>query len=71
MKDLDIFDKLYDIKDIVIIDNSFLGFIYHFENGIPIVSYYNKGKNGSLYETGLHLDNIFKENDLQEEKKIY
>ena len=71
VKDLDIFDENYDLKDIVIIDNSVLSFIYHLENGIPIVPYYNEDKDGSLYVVGLYLMHIYKENDLREANKKY
>ena len=71
VKDLDIFDEYYNLKDIIIIDNSALSFIYHLENGIPIVPYYNEDKDGSLYVVGLYLIHIFKENDLREANKKY
>ena len=71
VKDLDIFDEHYNLKDIVIIDNSVLSFIYHLENGIPIVPYYNEDKDGSLYVVGLYLSHIHKENDLREANKKY
>ena len=71
VKDLDIFDESYDLKDIVIVDNSVLSFIYHLENGIPIVPYYNEDKDGSLYVVGLYLMHIYKENDLREANKKY
>ena len=71
VKDLDIFDEFYDLKDIVIIDNSVLSFIYHLENGIPIVPYYNEDKDGSLYVVGLYLIHIYNENDLREANKKY
>ena len=71
VKDLDIFDEFYDLKDIVIVDNSVLSFIYHLENGIPIVPYYSEDKDGSLYVVGLYLMHIYKENDLREANKKY
>ena len=71
VKDLDIFDENYDLKDIIIIDNSVLSFIYHLENGIPIVPYYHEDKDGSLYVVGLYLKHIFKEDDLREANKKY
>ena len=71
VKDLDIFDEYYNLKDIIIIDNSALSFIYHLENGIPIVPYYNEDKDGSLYVVGLYLIHIFKEDDLREANKKY
>ena len=71
VKDLDIFDEFYNLKDILIIDNSVLSFIYHLENGIPIVPYYHEDKDGSLYVVGLYLLHIFKEEDLREANKKY
>ena len=71
VKDLDIFDESYDLKDIVIIDNSVLSFIYHLENGIPIVPYYKEDKDSSLYVVGLYLMHIYKENDLRKANKKY
>ena len=71
VKDLDIFDEHYDLKDIVIIDNSVLSFIYHLENGIPIVPYYNEDQYGSLYIVGQYLEHIFKEDDLRIGNKKY
>ena len=69
VKDLDIFNEHYDLKDIVIIDNSVLSFAYHLHNGIPIVPYYDEDKEGSLYVVGLYLIHIFKEDDLREANK--
>ena len=71
VKDLDIFDQHYNLKDIVIIDNSVLSFIYHLENGIPIVPYYNEDKDGALYIVGLYLIHIFQEDDLRKSNKKY
>ena len=71
VKDLDIFNEAYDLKDIVIVDNSVLSFIYHLENGIPIVPYYSEDKDGSLYIVGLYLMHIYKEDDLREANKKY
>ena len=41
LKDLWIFNSFYDLKDIVLIDNSSHSFAYQLENGYPILSYYN------------------------------
>ena len=71
VKDLDIFDEYYDLKDIILIDNSVLSFIYHLENGIPIVPYYNEDKDGSLFVVGLYLMHIYKEDDLREANKKF
>ena len=69
VKDLDIFNEYYDLKDIIIIDNSVLSFAFHLHNGIPIVPYYEEDKDGSLYVVGLYLMHIFKEEDLREANK--
>jgi CTD small phosphatase-like protein 2 len=47
VKDLNIF-KNFNLKDIVIIDNSVLSFAYHLNNGIPIVPYYNSKEDSEL-----------------------
>ena len=69
VKDLDIFKENYDLKDIVIVDNSVLSFSFHLHNGVPIVPYYDEDKDGSLYVVGLYLIHIFKEDDLREANK--
>ena len=69
VKDLDIFNEYYDLKDIVIIDNSVLSFAYHLYNGIPIVPYYEGEDDNFLYVVGLYLDHIYKANDLREANK--
>ena len=69
VKDLDIFNEYYDLKDIVIIDNSVLSFAYHLYNGIPIVPYYEGENDNFLYVVGLYLDHIYKANDLREANK--
>jgi CTD small phosphatase-like protein 2 len=69
VKDLDILNEHYDLKDVVIVDNSVLSFSYHLHNGIPIVPYYDEDKDGSLYVVGLYLMHIFPEADLREANK--
>ena len=69
VKDLDIFNEYYDLKDIVIIDNSVLSFAYHLYNGIPIVPYYEDENDNFLYVVGLYLDHIHKVYDLREANK--
>ena len=65
VKDLDIFNLHYNLKDIIIVDNSVLSFAYHLHNGIPILPYYDEDKDGSLYVVGLYLMHIFNEEDLR------
>ena len=69
VKDLDILNEHYDLKDVVIVDNSVLSFAYHLHNGIPIVPYYDEDKDGSLYVVGLYLNHIYDEDDLREANK--
>jgi hypothetical protein len=69
VKDLDVLNEFYDLKDVVIIDNSVLSFAFHLHNGIPIVPYYDEDKDGSLYVVGLYLLHIYPENDLREANK--
>ena len=69
VKDLDIFNEYYDLKDIIIVDNSVLSFAFHLHNGIPIVPFYDEDKEGSLYVVGLYLMHIFNEEDLREANK--
>ena len=65
IKDLDIFDKYYDLKNIVIIDNSVLSFAYHLNNGIPIVPYYNSKEDSELIILSKYLLFIADSNDLR------
>ena len=69
VKDLDILNEYYNLKDVIIVDNSVLSFSYHLHNGIPIVPYYDEDKDGSLYVVGLYLMHIFPEYDLREANK--
>ncbi len=65
IKDLSIFDKHYDLKDIVLIDNSVLSFAYHLENGIPIVPYYDADEDGELEILACYLISIYDNYDLR------
>ena len=69
IKDLSIFDKYYDLKNIVLIDNSVLSFAYHLENGIPIVPYYDADEDGELEILACYLLSIYEYNDLREANK--
>jgi Dullard-like phosphatase family protein len=70
VKDLDIF-KNFNLKDIIIIDNSVLSFAYHLENGIPIVPYYDSKEDSELPILASYLENIFNYDDLREANKIH
>ena len=41
VKDLKIIEDAYDLKDVVVIDNSVLSFAYHLDNDIPISPFYD------------------------------
>ena len=65
IKDLNIF-KNFDLKNIVLIDNSVLSFAYHLNNGIPIVPYYNSVEDSELIILSKYLLFIADCNDLRE-----
>ena len=71
IKDLSIFDKFYNLKDIVIVDNSVLSFAYHLNNGIPIVPYYDSDEDSELTILGYYLFSIYQYDDLREANKIH
>ena len=65
IKDLEIF-KNFDLKDIVLIDNSVLSFAYHLNNGIPIVPYYDSVEDSELIILSKYLLFIADCDDLRE-----
>ena len=65
VKDLGIFDQYYNLKDIILIDNSVLSFAYHLDNGIPIVPYYDADEDGELEILGYYLLSIYEYDDLR------
>ena len=69
VKDLDTLDKYYNLKDIVIIDNSILSFAYHLYNGIPIVPFINQPNDTELMFTAHYLVSIANYDDLSLENK--
>ena len=69
VKDLDTLDKYYNLKDIVIIDNSILSFAYHLYNGIPIVPFINQQNDTELMFTAHYLVSIANYDDLSLENK--
>ena len=72
IKDLDILKENYNLKDIVIIDNSVLSFAYHLNNGIPIVPYYEGLDDKYLLSIAVYLSKIWDCDDLREKnKKVY
>ena len=69
VKDLDTLDEHYNLKDIVIIDNSILSFAYHLYNGIPIVPFINQQNDTELMFTAHYLTSIANYDDLSLENK--
>ena len=66
IKDLKILEDNYDLKDIVIIDNSVLSFAYHLDNGIPISPFYDSKKDEELLEIADLLVKYADENDIRD-----
>ncbi len=69
VKDLDIFKYNYDLKDIIIIDNSILSFAYHLNNGIPVVPFYDSKQDSELPLLSFYLLSIASYQDLREANK--
>ena len=66
IKDLKILEDNYDLKDIVIIDNSVLSFAYHLDNGIPISPFYDSKSDEELLEIADLLVKYADENDIRD-----
>ena len=69
VKDLDILKKYYDLKDIIIIDNSVLSFTFHLNNGIPVIPYYDSKDDRELNLVALYLLSVVDCNDLRVENE--
>ena len=69
VKDLDTLDEHYNLKDIVLIDNSILSFAYHLYNGIPIVPFIDQANDTELMYTAHYLVSIANYDDLSLENK--
>ena len=65
VKDLDIFKDKFNLKDIIIIDNSILSFAYHLNNGIPVVPFYDSQIDTELPLLSYYLLSIANYNDLR------
>ena len=65
VKDLDIFKDKFNLKDIIIIDNSILSFAYHLNNGIPVVPFYDSQIDIELPLLSYYLLSIADYNDLR------
>ena len=71
VKDLDTLNEKYNLKDVVLIDNSVLSFAYHLYNGIPIVPYIEQKEDSQLLMLAYYFVSIANFDDLTEENKKY
>ena len=62
-------NEYYNLKDIVLIDNSVLSFAYHLNNGIPIVPFIEQQNDTQLLMLAYYLVSIAKFDDLTQENK--
>jgi len=69
VKDLNTLEENYNLKDIVIIDNSILSFAYHLYNGVPIVPFIDQANDSELMFTAHYLVSIANYDDLSLENK--
>ena len=69
VKDLDTLNKYYNLKDVVLIDNSVLSFAYHLNNGIPIVPFIEQKDDTQLLMLAYYLVSIASFDDLTQENK--
>jgi Dullard-like phosphatase family protein len=72
VKDLKIIEDAYDLKDVVVIDNSVLSFAYHLDNGIPISPFYDSKTDTELLDIADFLVKYADENDIRDKlKEVY
>ena len=64
-KDLNIFKGICDLKDIVVVDCSVLGFGFFLDNGIPIIPFYDSKEDVELKLLSYYLVCISSNNDLR------
>ena len=70
IKDMNIFEG-FDLKDILIVDNSVMSFAYDLDNGIPILPYYDAEKDYELLFVGYYFESLFHCDDLRVINKHY
>ncbi len=70
IKDMNIFEG-FDLKDILIVDNSVMSFAYDLDNGIPILPYYDAEKDFELLFVAYYFESLFKCDDLRSKNKQY
>ena len=71
IKDLNKFNNNYDLKDIVLIDNNIISFLFQKENGIPIKSWYDDYNDIELYKLIPILKNLSGFYDVRTEIKKF
>ena len=70
VKDLNIFEG-FNLKDILIVDNSVMAFAYHLDNGIPILPYYDAEKDFELLFVAYYFECLYPCDDLTLINKQY
>ena len=70
IKDMNIFEG-FDLKDILIVDNSVMSFAYDLDNGIPILPYYDAENDYELLFVAYYFESLFKYDDLRIINKHY
>ena len=65
IKDLSIFHKV-DLSDILIVDNSIISFVFHLNNGIAILPFYENKHDRELVYLAKYLNSIVDSIDLRE-----
>jgi len=71
VKDLDILNKYYNLKDVVLISSRIFSFPYHLNNGIPMRSFFDKLNDINLLKVACYLLSIANADDLTQENKKY
>ena len=67
-----ILEDNYDLKDLVLVDNSVLSFAYHLDNGIPISPFYDSKDDKELLNIADFLLKYANENDIRDKlKEVY
>ena len=70
IKDMNIFED-FDLKDILIVDNSVMAFAYNLDNGIPILPYYDAEKDFELLFVAYYFESLYNCDDLRVINKQY
>ena len=70
IKDMNIFEG-FDLKNILIVDNSVMAFAYNLDNGIPILPYYDAEKDLELLFVAYYFESLYKCDDLRIINKKY